>query len=136
MTVGAIEGTSALYGVAQSAQSASTSTTGIGLGVCSSGSTSDMYIFLQLLVAQMKYQDPMNPTDSADFLAQSAQFTALEKMQLVADQTGMLLGALAKDVPECGRHADAHGSVHPARHSPVVGFENHVGGDDRRQRAA
>ena len=93
MTVGAIEGTSALYGVAQSAQSASTSTTGNGLGVSSSGSTSDKDMFLQLLVAQMKYQDPMNPTDSAEFLSQSAQFTALEKMQLVADQTGMLLGA-------------------------------------------
>jgi flagellar basal-body rod modification protein FlgD len=50
-------------------------------------------MFLKLLVAQMKYQDPMNPTDSADFLSQSAQFTALEKMQSVSDQTGMLLGA-------------------------------------------
>jgi len=92
VSVGAIEGSSALYGVAQSAQSDST-TSGNGLGIGSSGSTSDKDMFLQLLVAQMKYQDPMNPTDSADFLAQSAQFTALEKMQLVADQTGMLLGA-------------------------------------------
>jgi flagellar basal-body rod modification protein FlgD len=93
VTVGAIEGQAALFsGVAQSAQSGST-TTGNGLGVSTSASTSDKDMFLQLLVAQMKYQDPMNPTDSAEFLAQSAQFTALEKMQLVADQTGMLLGA-------------------------------------------
>ena len=93
MTVGAIEGQAALFsGVAQSAPSGST-TTGNGLGVSTSASTSDKDMFLQLLVAQMKYQDPMNPTDSAEFLAQSAQFTALEKMQLVADQTGMLLGA-------------------------------------------
>ena len=47
-------------------------------------------MFLQLLVAQMRYQDPMNPTDSSQFLSQSAQFTALEKMQDVADQTAQL----------------------------------------------
>ena len=50
-------------------------------------------MFLELLVAQMRYQDPMNPTDSGEFLAQSAQFTALEKMQDVADQTAALLAA-------------------------------------------
>jgi flagellar basal-body rod modification protein FlgD len=49
--------------------------------------------FLKLLVAQMRYQDPMNPTDSSQFLAQSAQFTALEKMQDVADKTAQLFQA-------------------------------------------
>ncbi len=53
----------------------------------------DKEMFLQLLVAQMKYQDPMNPTDSSQFLAQSAQFTALEKMQEVADKTAQLVSA-------------------------------------------
>ena len=53
----------------------------------------DKDTFLQLLVAQMRYQDPMNPTDSSQFLAQSAQFTALEKMQDVADQTAALFSA-------------------------------------------
>ncbi|UMG92964.1 hypothetical protein MF408_00935 [Nocardioides sp. TF02-7] len=43
------------------------------------------------MVTQLRYQDPLNPTDSADFLAQTAQFTALEKMQAVADQTAMLV---------------------------------------------
>lgn len=51
----------------------------------------DKQMFLELLVAQMRYQDPMNPTDSGEFLAQSAQFTALEKMQEVSDRMGMLL---------------------------------------------
>ena len=55
--------------------------------------SADKDMFLQLLVAQMKYQDPMNPTDSSQFLSQSAQFTALEKMQNVADQTAQLLSA-------------------------------------------
>jgi flagellar basal-body rod modification protein FlgD len=55
--------------------------------------SADKDMFLQLLVAQMKYQDPMNPTDSGEFLAQSAQFTALEKMQEVADQTAQLVAS-------------------------------------------
>ena len=46
---------------------------------------------MQLLVAQMRYQDPSNPTDSGEFLAQSAQFTALEKMESVAKQTAQLV---------------------------------------------
>ena len=53
----------------------------------------DKEMFLQLLVAQLRYQDPMNPADSSEFLSQSAQFTALEKMQDVADQTSALLAA-------------------------------------------
>jgi flagellar basal-body rod modification protein FlgD len=45
------------------------------------------------MVAQLRYQDPMNPADSSQFLSQNAQFTALEKMQDVADQTAALLNS-------------------------------------------
>jgi len=38
--------------------------------------------FLQLLIAQIKNQDPTNPTDSTAFVTQLAQFSSLE--QLVA----------------------------------------------------
>ena len=62
-------------------------------GTSSTAGSADKEMFLQLLVAQMRYQDPMNPTDSSQFLAQSAQFTALEKMQDVADQTAALFSA-------------------------------------------
>jgi flagellar basal-body rod modification protein FlgD len=57
------------------------------------GSAEDKEMFLNLMVAQLRYQDPMNPADSGEFLAQNAQFTALEKMQQVADQTSALLAA-------------------------------------------
>ncbi|MBB3043006.1 flagellar hook assembly protein FlgD [Nocardioides soli] len=57
------------------------------------GSNSDKEMFLNLMVAQLRYQDPLNPADSGEFLAQNAQFTALEKMQDVADQTAALLAA-------------------------------------------
>ncbi len=40
-------------------------------------------MFLKLLVAQMKYQDPMNPVDSTQFLTQTAQFTELETLQKI-----------------------------------------------------
>jgi flagellar basal-body rod modification protein FlgD len=36
--------------------------------------------FLQLLVAQIKNQDPLNPTDSVQFLSQLAQFSQLEQL--------------------------------------------------------
>ncbi len=37
--------------------------------------------FLQLLVTQMQYQDPLNPVDNTEMIAQLAQFSSLEQMQ-------------------------------------------------------
>ncbi|MDD5456600.1 MAG: flagellar hook capping FlgD N-terminal domain-containing protein [Candidatus Margulisbacteria bacterium] len=37
--------------------------------------------FLQLLVTQLKYQDPMSPMNNESFVAQLAQFSSLESMQ-------------------------------------------------------
>ena len=36
--------------------------------------------FLQLLVAQIKNQDPLQPADSIQFLSQLAQFSQLEQL--------------------------------------------------------
>jgi len=36
-------------------------------------------MFLQLLVAQIKNQDPLNPADGTQFLTQLAQFSQLEQ---------------------------------------------------------
>lgn len=36
--------------------------------------------FMQLLVTQLRYQDPLNPMDNQAFMAQMAQFSALEHM--------------------------------------------------------
>jgi len=40
--------------------------------------------FLKLLVAQMQNQDPMNPTDSKESIAQLASFSSLEQMTNIA----------------------------------------------------
>ena len=37
--------------------------------------------FMQLLVTQMQNQDPLDPVDNKDMIAQLAQFSALEQMQ-------------------------------------------------------
>ena len=37
--------------------------------------------FLQLLVTQMKYQDPLNPSSNTEYIAQLATFSQLEQMQ-------------------------------------------------------
>ena len=37
-------------------------------------------VFLQLLVSQIQNQDPLNPTDSTQFVSQLAQFSELEQV--------------------------------------------------------
>jgi flagellar basal-body rod modification protein FlgD len=48
-------------------------------------------VFLKLLVAQMKYQDPANPASSSEMMAQTATFAQVEKLDLLATQNGALL---------------------------------------------
>lgn len=44
----------------------------------------DKEAFLQLLVAQMKYQDPLEPTSNTEFVTQYAQFSQVEQLQNMA----------------------------------------------------
>lgn len=43
--------------------------------------------FLQLLVTQMKYQDPLNPNTDTEYIAQLATFSQLEQMQNISQLT-------------------------------------------------
>ncbi len=47
----------------------------------------DKMAFLQLLVAQLQHQDPLNPMDDTTFVTQLAEFTSLETLQNIS--TGM-----------------------------------------------
>lgn len=44
-------------------------------------SSMDKDSFLQLLVAQMKYQDPLEPTSNTEYISQYAQFSQVESLQ-------------------------------------------------------
>ena len=47
--------------------------------------------FLKLLVAQLRYQNPLQPTDPSSMLAQTAQFTTVETLQTIADAQRSLM---------------------------------------------
>lgn len=47
----------------------------------SSNNGLDKEAFLQLLVAQMRYQDPLEPTDNTTYISQLATFTQVEEIQ-------------------------------------------------------
>lgn len=53
------------------------------------GGNLDKDAFLQLLVAQMKYQDPLEPTSNTEYISQLATFSELEEMQNVSASMDM-----------------------------------------------
>jgi|SRR5208337_657902 len=66
----------------------------------STGTTLDYNNFLQLLVAQMKNQDPTNPSDPTTFVSQLASFSSVEqqvntnsKLDALLTQTELSQGA-------------------------------------------
>lgn len=48
--------------------------------------------FLKLLIAQMKHQDPLNPTQGDQMAAQLAQFSSLEQLQQINGTLGLQQG--------------------------------------------
>lgn len=44
------------------------------------GTSTDANMFMTLLVAQLKNQDPLQPQDGAAFVAQLAQFNSLDQL--------------------------------------------------------
>lgn len=48
--------------------------------------------FLKLLITQVQYQDPLDPQTDTDFIAQMAQFSALEQMQNLNSSFSMTMG--------------------------------------------
>lgn len=49
-------------------------------------------IFMQLLVAQLKYQNPMNPADGVEFMTQLTQFSQLEQTVSIRKAVESLAG--------------------------------------------
>jgi flagellar basal-body rod modification protein FlgD len=46
--------------------------------------------FLSLLVTQLQHQDPLQPQADGEFLAQLAQFSSLEQLTTISDDTAAL----------------------------------------------
>ncbi len=70
----------------------------------SSGVTKDM--FLQLLVAQLRNQDPLKPADGVQFLTQLAQFTQVEQGLAMSGD----LAAIRKTLEQLVSQTQAAGS--------------------------
>ena len=51
--------------------------------------------FLKLLVAKLGAQDPLNPTQDTEFIAQMAQFSALEQSKAMQSDLAKLLSSQA-----------------------------------------
>jgi flagellar basal-body rod modification protein FlgD len=47
--------------------------------------------FIQLFLKQLQFQDPLQPVDNQEFLAQLAQFSNLQEAQQTSDNTNGLL---------------------------------------------
>lgn len=47
--------------------------------------------FLKLLVTQLQHQDPLNPLDDKEFIAQLAQFSSLEQMNNISEGINSLV---------------------------------------------
>jgi len=62
------------------------------------GSTSSSDVnkedFLLLLVAQLQNQDPMNPMDNEQFVAQLATFSSLEQLMSINEAVTKLAGSV------------------------------------------
>jgi flagellar hook assembly protein FlgD len=62
-------------------------------------SLSNKDAFLQLLVAQIKNQNPLDPADGVEFLTQLTQFSSLEQMMSMREELETIRKAVAEPQP-------------------------------------
>lgn len=61
-----------------------------------SAGTAEKEAFLQLLVAQIRHQNPLEPMDGIEFLTELAQFSELEQLAAIRQELGALRRELAR----------------------------------------
>jgi flagellar basal-body rod modification protein FlgD len=76
-----------------------TSTAATGTAAVAADPLADQDVFLQLLVAQLKNQDPDNPADGTTFITQLAQFSELSNTTQMASDLGTIQNELAPVPP-------------------------------------
>lgn len=92
--------------------------------------TLDSEVFLQLLVAQMKNQDPSSPLDTNEMMAQTTQLAMMEQLTALADTFTenfalSMRQTAAGLVGKQASYVDAEGVTHTGLVSKVS-FENSV----------
>ena len=78
-----------------SASSAANSAASTNAAIDATSTLGNENTFLQLLVAQIKNQDPTQPVDSSTFLSQLAEFSQLEQLIGIRQDVGQLDPATA-----------------------------------------
>jgi flagellar basal-body rod modification protein FlgD len=86
---------------AQAAQAASGTNSSSPTSSSSNGvsSLTSEQTFLQLLIAQIKNQDPLNPTDSIQFVGQLVQYSELEQLMGINQGVQTLAGTSTSTTP-------------------------------------
>lgn len=92
------------------------------------GKDLDKQAFLELLVAQLRNQDPSSPMDSSQLMAQTTQLTTMERLIELSDTSREAFGlqmrvAAATLVGQTVSWTDGDG----AQHSGVVGSVSYTG---------
>jgi flagellar basal-body rod modification protein FlgD len=89
-----VNGVMTPYASGSTSQTGQTNQTGTTSGAGSTDkSLLDPQAFLQLLVAQLQYQDPTSPVDTSAFLNQTATLSQVQSMTSMQDTLSSLLGA-------------------------------------------
>lgn len=77
--------------------------------------TIDQEDFIKLFLAQLQFQDPLEPVDNREFLAQLAQFSSLEQSRQTSQNTNDLLSmnATTQALALLNRQVDVQGLAVP-----------------------
>ncbi|WP_421732356.1 flagellar hook assembly protein FlgD [Cellulomonas sp.] len=105
------------------ARAATSTSTGTAAGTAANGEL-DKQAFLDLLVAQLRNQDPSSPMDSSQLMAQTTQLTTMEKLVQLSDTSResfalQMRMAAASLVGQQVTWADADGGGHTGTVSGV-----------------
>lgn len=87
----------------------------------SSNTTLNQADFLKLFLTQLNFQDPMEPVDNREFLAQIAQFSQLEESKKISDGIGdlVLLNSTAQSVSLISKTVQVETAAGPSQQGTV-----------------
>jgi flagellar basal-body rod modification protein FlgD len=95
------------------------------LSAAAANNTIDQDDFIKLFLAQLQFQDPLEPVDNREFLAQLAQFSSLEQSRQTSQNTTDLLQmtAASQAVSLLDREVEVQGLGAPVTGTVIaIGF--------------